>query len=75
MYLESHDEERFVCARHDLPLYQNALAFLFFTEGIPIVMYGAEQSIAGTRDPMWNAGYHTNTELYVFIKMLNWWVA
>lgn len=76
MFVDSHDEDRFLCARHDVTLYKNALAFIFFTEGIPIVYYGMEQGMGGSRDPLWQAaGYSQEAELYVYLKMLNWWVA
>lgn len=34
-------------------MHRNAHAFLLFTEGIPIVYYGAEQGMRGQRDPLW----------------------
>jgi alpha-amylase len=72
MFIDGHDEDRFLCFQRDVPMYKNALAFIYFVEGIPIVYYGAEQSIGGTRDPMWHTGFSEETELFVYIKMLNW---
>jgi hypothetical protein len=75
MFIDSHDEERFLCSQQDVPLYKNALAFIYFVEGMPIVYYGMEQGMGGNRDPLWHAGYSQDAELYVYITMLNWWVA
>lgn len=74
MFIDSHDEDRFLCSQQDVPLYKNALAFIYYVEGMPIVYYGMEQGMGGNRDPLWHAGYSEDAELYVYIKMLNWWV-
>jgi alpha-amylase len=50
-FLDNHDQKRFLNVRSDLSVLRNALAFMFFTDGIPILYYGTEAAFAGGNDP------------------------
>lgn len=52
-----------------------ALAFSLFTEGIPIVYYGTEQSFNGGNDPfnrapLWTTGFDTTNDMYQYVAKL-----
>ncbi|OAA62798.1 alpha-amylase precursor [Niveomyces insectorum RCEF 264] len=75
-FVENHDNTRFASYTADYALAKNALAFLFFADGIPIVYAGQEQHYHGSGDPynreaVWLAGYATTAELYTFIQQTN----
>lgn len=60
----------------DYALAKNAIAFLFFSDGIPIIYAGEEQHYSGGSDPgnreaTWLSGYSTSAELYKFIAKTN----
>jgi alpha-amylase len=52
VFVDNHDNVRFLNVNHDLSLYQNALTFGIFARGIPIVYYGSEQAYDGGADPL-----------------------
>lgn len=59
-----------------MSLAKNAIAFLFLSDGIPIVYAGQEQHYSGGNDPfnrgaIWLSGYKTDSELYKFIAKTN----
>jgi alpha-amylase len=59
-----------------MSLAKSVLAFIIFTDGIPIVYAGQEQHFNGGNDPAnreatWTAGYNTSSELYKFIADAN----
>ncbi|OXV06778.1 hypothetical protein Egran_05455 [Elaphomyces granulatus] len=75
-FIENHDLPRFANATDDMSLAKNVLAFIIFTDGIPIVYAGQEQHFNGGIDPAnreatWTAGYNTQSELYKFIASAN----
>lgn len=57
----------------------NALAVLLLGEGIPIIYQGMEQGMGTAppgfeqREPLWNTGFNNKNNLYVFIRMCNWY--
>lgn len=60
----------------DMSRAKNVLAFLFLTDGIPIVYAGQEQHYSGSndpynREPVWWSSYSTSSELYKFIATTN----
>lgn len=61
---------------NDYSQAKNALAYIFFSDGIPIVYAGQEQHYNGGDDPYnqeatWLSGYSTTAELYQFIATTN----
>ncbi|KAK4934496.1 hypothetical protein LTR10_024258 [Elasticomyces elasticus] len=76
-FLDNHDQPRLASrVGSDVIREMNAVTFLFFIPGIPIVYYGFEQRFDGGGDPdnregMWTSGYDTNATLYKHIAQLN----
>ncbi|PQE17869.1 Acid alpha-amylase protein [Rutstroemia sp. NJR-2017a BBW] len=77
-FSENHDVARFAWYSADLSQGKNALVYDFFTDGIPVVYYGAEQGFAGANDPQNRAalwlnptGYDKTSTLYQYVKTLN----
>ncbi|KAL4736807.1 glycoside hydrolase superfamily [Aspergillus similis] len=75
-FIENHDNPRFPNYTPDMSLAKNVLAFLFLTDGIPIVYAGQEQHYSGNndpynREPVWWSSYLTTSELYTFIATTN----
>ena len=69
LFVDNHDNPRFLHSKYDLPMYKNAQIFCMFGEGIPIIYYGAERGFHGGRDPanrepMWGGTYigYSNTK-------------
>jgi len=72
-FIDNHDQARFLSVQSDTWKYRNALVFTLFSTGIPIIYYGTEQEFNGgndpkNREPLWNSGYNTNSEMYKFLK-------
>lgn len=60
----------------DYSLAKNAIAFVFLSDGIPIIYAGQEQHYSGGNDPgnreaTWLSGYDISAELYKFIASIN----
>lgn len=76
-FLDNHDQARFASfASDDIVKDQNAVTFLMFHTGIPIVYYGFEHRFNGGQDPdnremMWTSQYDTSAVLYQYIKKLH----
>eukprot|EP01147_Barroeca_monosierra_P004762 gene4762-6842_t len=75
LFLDNHDNPRFLNIRNDQCSLRNALAYIMFAEGIPIVYYGTEQGFTGGNDPnnredLWRSGYSTSTPLFKTISTL-----
>lgn len=71
-FIENHDNPRFASYTEDYSLAKNAIAFMFLSDGIPIIYAGEEQHYNGGNDPenreaVWLSGYSTDSELYKFI--------
>ena len=79
-FLDSADVPRFLQQYNSTVSLMNALALIFLGEGIPILWQGTEQgmgssgpSIYKSRDPVWLVGFSTNAQLFVYIRMLNYY--
>jgi len=75
LFVDNHDNNRFLNVRYSIPLLKSALTFITFTQGIPITYYGSEQGFAGGADPenretLWT-NFNTNSDLYRFIAAIN----
>ena len=75
IFLENHDNPRFLNRCKNKSKYINAVVFSFLYEGIPVFYYGGEQFFSGgnepqNREPMWDK-YNTNSELYILLGKLN----
>ena len=74
-YMDNHDRMRMLgLVNQDISICQNALAFTFFTEGIPIIYYGTEQDFYKGGDPdsrqaMFN-NFGTDAKMYDFVKTI-----
>ena len=77
IFLDNHDQPRMASRLgDDVVRDMNAVTFLLFTSGIPIVYYGFEQRFNGSgdpinREPMWTSNYDTNATLYKYIATLH----
>jgi alpha-amylase len=75
LFVDNHDNNRFLNVKPSHTLFKSALAFITFTQGIPIIYYGSEQGYAGGSDPanretLWT-DFKTDSELYQFISAIN----
>ncbi|KAL5344513.1 hypothetical protein ACLOAV_010494 [Pseudogymnoascus australis] len=76
-FLDNHDQPRIASVAGDDEVRdKNAVTFLMFTSGIPMVYYGFEQRFSGAADPdnretLWTSGYDTTTALYQHIAKLH----
>lgn len=77
-FSENHDVSRFANFTSDMSQLKNVLAWNVWSDGIPIVYYGAEQAMSGGNDPdnrgaLWlnGEGYNTSAPLYTHVKTLN----
>ncbi|XP_065907858.1 uncharacterized protein [Dysidea avara] len=71
-FIDNHDNPRFLNGNSQYTLLYNALAYIIFAEGIPIIYYGTEQGFNGGNDPdnrasLW-PNYNTNHVVYKFIS-------
>ncbi|KAL2867445.1 alpha-amylase [Aspergillus lucknowensis] len=77
-FVENHDNPRFPSQSYtgDVSQAKAVIAFVFLTDGIPIIYMGQEQHYSGgqdpyNREPVWWSGYSTTSELYKFIQTSN----
>ncbi|KAJ5212774.1 uncharacterized protein N7498_004420 [Penicillium cinerascens] len=75
-FIENHDNPRFASYTDDYSQAKNVIAFVFLSDGIPIIYAGQEQHYSGGNDPYnreatWLSGYSTAAELYQFIAITN----
>lgn len=59
IFVDNHDNPRFLNGNGDHKLFKSALAFSLTARGIPFMYYGSEQGFAGGQDPynreaIWN---------------------
>lgn len=74
VFVDNHDNPRFLSLSYSFTLLKNALSFALFSQGLPIIYYGTEQGFAGGADPnnretLWT-NMNPNHELYQFISTL-----
>ena len=72
IFVENHDNPRFLNKCRDWKKFKNAIIFSLFYEGIPVVYYGGEQFFSGGDDPLnreilWGK-FNTNSEMYIAIR-------
>ena len=66
----------FICYVDD-SIFKNAIAFTIFTEGIPVIYYGTEQSYSSDdreptfRPPLWGSKFDQTNDIYRLISKLN----
>lgn len=75
IFVDNHDNNRFLNVKNNKVLFKSALTFALTARGIPFFYYGSEQGFAGgadpnNREPMWN-NLDKTSDLYVYIKTLN----
>jgi len=74
IFVDNHDNSRFLNGRNDLRLFKSALAFSLTARGIPFMYYGSEQGFAGgndpgNREPIWS-NFNKEHELYKFVQAI-----
>ena len=75
LFVDNHDNPRFLNGNSDWRVFKSALAFALTARGIPIFYYGSEQGFGGgydpaNREPMWN-NFNQNHEIFKFIQAIN----
>jgi alpha-amylase len=75
IFVDNHDNARFLNQQGDQRLFKSALTFALTARGVPFFYYGSEQGFAGgadpnNREPMWN-NFDKTHDLYKFIQTLN----
>ncbi|GIQ87226.1 glycoside hydrolase, family 13 [Kipferlia bialata] len=76
VFLDNHDNQRWLHMYGDYPRYFNALGYLLTSDNIPVVYYGTEAGFSGGNDPycreaLWDAGFTTSNPLYSHLQTLN----
>ncbi|CAF3693696.1 unnamed protein product [Rotaria socialis] len=83
IFLDNHDQDRFLNHTQNSVRIQNALVYLMFSDGIPIVYMGTEQNFTGNpnekygatdpwnREPLWKSGYNRSMWIYKYLAKLN----
>ena len=71
VFIDNHDNGRFLSLTPSIPLFKAALSFALFAQGIPIIYYGSEQAFNGgndpeNREPLWTS-MNTKSDLYKFM--------
>ena len=74
VFIDNHDNSRFLSMTKSIPLFKSALTFALFAQGIPIIYYGSEQGFSGGQDPqnreaLWTSMNPSNP-LYTFIQTI-----
>lgn len=62
VFIDNHDNERFLHKNGNHKRLMNALSFTLFSRGIPIVYYGTEQGYGGGNDPLNREQLWTNMD-------------
>lgn len=75
LFVDNHDNSRFLYTNGDHRLFKSALAFALTARGIPFFYYGSEQGFAGGNDPfnrevMWK-NFDRNHDIFKFIQTIN----
>lgn len=83
IFLDNHDQNRFLNATQNPIRIQNALVYLMFSDGIPILYMGTEQNFTGNpnviygasdpwnREPLWRSNYDRSKWIFQYIAQLN----
>ena len=75
LYVDNHDNPRFLSINSDWRLFKSSLAFALTARGVPILYYGSEQGFSGGADPsnreaMWGH-FDRNHEIFKFTQTIN----
>ena len=75
IFVDNHDNARFLHGNGDIRLFKSALAFALTARGIPFFYYGSEQGFAGGDDPynrevLWR-NLDRNSDMFKFTQTLN----
>ena len=75
LFVENHDNPRFLNRCNDRSKFTNAVVFSLIWEGVPVFYYGGEQYYSGgadpnNREPLWD-NYNTGTDLYKILAKTN----
>jgi len=75
LFVDNHDNSRFLYTNSDHRLFKSALAFALTARGIPFFYYGSEQGFAGGNDPynrevMWR-NFDKNHDIFKFVQAIN----
>jgi alpha-amylase len=68
LFVDNHDNARFLHSYNDQRMFKNALTFALTSRGIPFYYYGSEQAYGGGNDPqnresLWQA-MNPNSDIY-----------
>lgn len=74
LFIDNHDNPRFLSFNPDWNILKNALSYIMFAEGIPFMYYGTEQGFNGgnehyNRWPLWD-NLDPSHDLYQFISTI-----
>ena len=74
IFVDNHDNARFLAGNGNKVLFKSALAFSLTARGIPFFYYGSEQGFAGGQDPynreaMWH-NFDKNHDIYLFVSKI-----
>lgn len=74
LFVDNHDNARFLNGKNDWKAFKQALAFSLTARGIPFFYYGSEQGFTGGNDPqnreaMWNS-FNEDHELFKFTQAI-----
>lgn len=75
IFVDNHDNPRFLNQYSDQRMFKNALVFALTARGIPFYYYGSEQAYAGGADPhnresLWQA-MNTDSDIYKMTATVN----
>ena len=82
-FLDNHDQDRFLNHTQNRQRIENALVYLLFSDGIPIVYMGTEQNFTGNpneengandpwnRQALWTSNYDRDHWIYHYLSQLN----
>lgn len=83
IFLDNHDQDRFLNHTQNPIRIQNALVYLMFSDGIPIIYMGTEQNFTGNpnvengatdpwnREALWRSNYDQLNWIYKYLTKLN----
>jgi len=75
IFVDNHDNARFLNGKGDIRLFKGAIAFSLCARGIPFVYYGSEQGFGGGNDPynrevLWR-NFDRNSDMFKFTQAIN----
>ena len=75
IFVDNHDNPRFLHGNDNIRLYKSALTFVLCARGIPFFYYGSEQAFAGGVDPdnrevLWS-NFDRTSDMFKFTQTVN----